>query len=98
MRLGLPHPGPPAKGLRPTVTKRQEKIRVYKKIKQVRKLIDLSGKEIRLEVDGGITVDNIAKVARAGADTFVAGSSIFKSNNYEKTINLMRDELAKIEK
>ena len=70
----------------------------YKKIEQVRKLIDQSGKKIRLEVDGGITVNNIAKVASAGADTFVAGSSIFKSNNYEKTIKSMRDQLANIEK
>lgn len=70
----------------------------YKKIAQVKKLIDETGKEIRLEVDGGITVDNIAKIAEAGADTFVAGSSIFKSDNYTKTINAMRNELAILEK
>ena len=70
----------------------------YKKIEQVRKLIDSSGKEIRLEVDGGITIDNIAKIASAGADTFVAGSSIFKSNDYAATIKEMRVQLAKIQK
>ena len=70
----------------------------YKKIAQVKKLIDETGKEIRLEVDGGITVDNIAKIADAGADTFVAGSSIFKTDNYTKTINAMRNELATLEK
>ena len=70
----------------------------YKKIEQVRKLIDLAGKEIRLEVDGGITIDNIAKIATAGADTFVAGSSIFKSNDYAATIKAMKDQLAEIKK
>ena len=70
----------------------------YKKIEQVRKLIDSAGKEIRLEVDGGITIDNIAKIASAGADTFVAGSSIFKSNDYAATIKAMKSQLAKIKK
>ena len=70
----------------------------YKKIEQVRKLIDSSGKEIRLEVDGGITIDNIAKIASAGADTFVAGSSIFKSNDYAATIKAMKGQLAEIKK
>ena len=70
----------------------------YKKIEQVRKLIDSVGKEIRLEVDGGITIDNIAKIANAGADTFVAGSSIFKSNDYAATIKAMKGQLAEIQK
>ena len=66
----------------------------YKKIQQVRSLIDNSGKKIRLEVDGGINIDNIDKVAAAGADTFVAGSAIFKSNDYAKTIKLMKEKLS----
>ena len=66
----------------------------YKKIQQVRSLIDDSGKQIRLEVDGGINIDNIDKVAAAGADTFVAGSAIFKSNDYAKTIKLMKEKLS----
>ena len=70
----------------------------YKKIEQVRKLIDSAGKEIRLEFDGGITIDNIAKIASAGADTFVAGSSIFKSNDYAATIKAMKGQLAEIKK
>ena len=58
----------------------------YKKIAQVKKLIDETGKEIRLEVDGGITVDNIAKIADAGADTFVLGSQpLFASGTYTET-------------
>lgn len=64
------------------------------KLKKVRKLIDESGRDIRLEVDGGIGVDNIAEVARAGADMFVAGSAIFGSGDYQATINRMRTELA----
>ena len=65
-----------------------------KKIEQVRKLIDQSGRDIRLEVDGGIKADNIARVARAGADTFVAGSAIFGSPDYQAAIDAMRAELA----
>jgi ribulose-phosphate 3-epimerase len=68
----------------------------YNKISLVRKLIDKTGKDIRLEVDGGINLDNIAKVASAGADTFVAGSSIFNSKDYEKTIKSMRDLLSQV--
>ena len=68
----------------------------YNKISLVRELIDKSGKDIRLEVDGGINLDNIAKVASAGADTFVAGSSIFNSKDYEKTIKSMRDLLSQV--
>lgn len=65
------------------------------KCRQVRKLIDVSGKEIRLEIDGGVKVDNIREVAAAGADTFVAGSAIFNTRDYKATIDAMRAELAK---
>ena len=65
-----------------------------KKIAAVRQLIDASGREIMLEVDGGIKVDNIAEVARAGADTFVAGSAIFGKPDYKATIDAMRKLLA----
>jgi ribulose-phosphate 3-epimerase len=65
------------------------------KCRQVRKLIDASGKDIRLEVDGGVKIDNICEVAEAGADTFVAGSAIFSTDNYKTTIDAMRAELAK---
>jgi ribulose-phosphate 3-epimerase len=65
------------------------------KIARVRELIDRSGREIRLEVDGGVKVDNIAAVAAAGADTFVAGSAIFGSKDYRATIAAMRAEIAK---
>jgi ribulose-phosphate 3-epimerase len=66
------------------------------KLAQVRKLIDESGYDIRLEVDGGVTVENIAQVAAAGADTFVAGSAIFNTPDYQQTIDKMRAELASI--
>ena len=66
----------------------------YKKISLVRELIDKSGNNIRLEVDGGVNLDNIIRVARAGADTFVAGSAIFNSDNYQDTINSMKDLLS----
>ena len=65
-----------------------------RKIERVRKLIDASGRDIRLEVDGGIKVDNIRRVADAGADTFVAGSAIFGQKDYRKVIDAMRAELA----
>ena len=65
-----------------------------RKIEEARRFIDDSGLSIRLEVDGGIKVDNIAEVARAGADTFVAGSAIFGSGDYASTITAMRRELA----
>ena len=65
-----------------------------KKIAAVRQMIDASGREIMLEVDGGIKVDNIAEVARAGADTFVAGSAIFGKPDYKATIDAMRNQLA----
>ncbi|WP_394781825.1 ribulose-phosphate 3-epimerase [Undibacterium sp.] len=67
-----------------------------KKIAAVRKLIDDSGRDIMLEVDGGIKVDNIAAAAQAGADTFVAGSAIFGKPDYAAVINAMRAELAGI--
>jgi ribulose-phosphate 3-epimerase len=66
-----------------------------KKIERVRKLIDSSGRDIRLEVDGGIKVDNIRRAADAGADTFVAGSAIFGKPDYKAVIDAMRAELAK---
>ena len=66
-----------------------------RKIERLRKLIDASGRDIRLEVDGGIKVDNIRRVADAGADTFVAGSAIFGQPNYKQVIDAMRAELAR---
>mgnify|MGYP001325848722 FL=1 len=63
------------------------------KITKVREMIDRSGREIRLEVDGGVKVDNIAAVAAAGADTFVAGSAIFGAKDYRATIAAMREEI-----
>ncbi|QKQ24572.1 ribulose-phosphate 3-epimerase [Candidatus Ruthia endofausta] len=65
------------------------------KCQKVRKLIDASGRKIRLEIDGGIKIDNIREVAKAGADTFVAGSAIFSTDDYKATIDAMRIELAK---
>jgi ribulose-phosphate 3-epimerase len=64
------------------------------KIAAARRLIDASGHDIRLEVDGGVKVDNIGRIARAGADTFVAGSAIFASKDYRATIDAMRREIA----
>jgi ribulose-phosphate 3-epimerase len=64
------------------------------KIAKVRELIDRSGRDIRLEVDGGVKVDNIAAVAAAGADTFVAGSAIFGAKDYRATIAAMREQIA----
>ena len=63
-----------------------------RKIEQARKIIDRTGRDIRLEVDGGIKVDNIRRVADAGADTFVAGSAIFGQTDYAKVIDAMRTE------
>ncbi len=60
------------------------------KLKTVRQMIDASGYDIRLEVDGGVKVDNIGEIARAGADAFVAGSAIFNSGDYANTITKMR--------
>ncbi len=66
-----------------------------RKIERARRLIDASGRDIRLEVDGGIKIDNIRRVADAGADTFVAGSAIFNAPDYKTVIDAMRAELAK---
>jgi|TARA_B110001454_G_scaffold52511_1_gene51364 ribulose-phosphate 3-epimerase len=63
------------------------------KINKVRKIIDSSGNNIRLEVDGGVKIQNIKEIATAGADTFVAGSAIFNSNNYSETISAMKAEI-----
>ena len=65
------------------------------KLRQVRKLIDASGFDIRLEIDGGVKTDNIREIKAAGADTFVAGSAIFSQPDYKKVIDDMRAELAK---
>ena len=65
------------------------------KLARARKMIDASGRDIRLEVDGGVKVDNIGRIAAAGADTFVAGSAIFGSKDYAKTIAAMRAEIAR---
>jgi len=74
---------------------------VLDKLREARKIIDNSGRSVRLEIDGGVKVDNIAEVAAAGADTFVAGSAIFGAakdsdpNTYDSVIKAMRAELAK---
>ncbi len=68
---------------------------VLDKLRQARKIIDASDNDIRLEIDGGVKVGNIREIAEAGADTFVAGSAIFGSDDYQVTINAMRNELAK---
>lgn len=68
------------------------------KLAEARELIDASGRDIRLEIDGGVKVDNIAEIARAGADTFVAGSAIFNSPDYAQTIAAMREQLAGVRK
>ena len=64
------------------------------KLRTVRKMIDESGRDIRLEIDGGVKIDNIREIAEAGADTFVAGSAIFNTDDYKATIDAMRAELA----
>ena len=64
------------------------------KLRQARKIIDDSGLEIRLEIDGGVKVDNIGEIAAAGADTFVAGSAIFGSKDYAETIAAMKANIA----
>jgi ribulose-phosphate 3-epimerase len=65
------------------------------KLRQARDIIDESGRDIRLEIDGGVKVDNIGEIAAAGADTFVAGSAIFGSADYAATIAAMKAEIAK---
>lgn len=66
------------------------------KLRQARKIIDDSGLDIRLEIDGGVGIQNIREIAEAGADTFVAGSAIFNTDDYKSTIDAMRAELAKV--
>lgn len=68
------------------------------KLREARALIDASGYNIRLEVDGGVSEKNIADIAAAGADTFVAGSAIFGKQDYKVAIDAMRSELAKVER
>ncbi|MBL8539460.1 MAG: ribulose-phosphate 3-epimerase [Betaproteobacteria bacterium] len=74
-----------------------------RKLRAVRSRIDASGRDIRLEIDGGVKVDNIAEIARAGADTFVAGSAVFGAGNksdphrYDSVIGELRAELSKVE-
>ncbi|MGF1782169.1 ribulose-phosphate 3-epimerase [Vibrio fluvialis] len=67
------------------------------KLRAVRKLIDDSGRDIRLEIDGGVKVDNIREIAAAGADMFVAGSAIFGQPDYKAVVDAMRAELARVE-
>ena len=67
----------------------------YDKIIEVREMIDAINPSIRLEVDGGLNLDNIGKAAKSGADTFVAGSAIFNSENYKTTISQMREIISK---
>jgi ribulose-phosphate 3-epimerase len=64
-----------------------------RKLREARERIDASGRNVRLEIDGGVKVDNIGEIARAGADTFVAGSAIFGSKDYGATIKAMRKEI-----
>jgi len=64
-----------------------------RKLREARARIDASGRSVRLEIDGGVKVDNIGDIARAGADTFVAGSAIFGSKDYAATIKAMRKEI-----
>jgi ribulose-phosphate 3-epimerase len=66
-----------------------------RKVERLRKVIDASGRDIRLEVDGGVKVDNIRRIADAGADTFVAGSAIFGQADYKAVIDAMRAELSR---
>ena len=68
------------------------------KLREARRIIDESGYNIRLEIDGGVKVDNIREIAEAGADTFVAGSAIFNTEDYKATIDAMRAELDKVSK
>ena len=67
----------------------------FDKIEEVREMIDAVNPSIRLEVDGGINLENIGKAAKSGADTFVAGSAIFNSKNYKQTISQMREIISK---
>jgi ribulose-phosphate 3-epimerase len=67
---------------------------VLPKVQEARALIDASGLDIRLEIDGGVTADNIAEIAAAGADTFVAGSAIYGKDDYKQAVDAMRKALA----
>lgn len=66
------------------------------KLRKARQIIGESGRDIRLEIDGGVKIDNIREIAEAGADTFVAGSAIFGTEDYRATVQAMRGELAKV--
>jgi ribulose-phosphate 3-epimerase len=66
-----------------------------KKLEKARRIIEASGRDIRLEIDGGVKIDNIRQIADAGADTFVAGSAIFGKPDYKAVIDAMRAELAR---
>ena len=68
------------------------------KLQQVRQLIEQSGLDIRLEIDGGVKIDNIQQIAQAGADTFVAGSAIFNCDDYKARIDQMRAQLAQVQR
>ena len=67
---------------------------VFDKLKYAREIIDKSKYDVRLEIDGGVKVENIQKIAKAGADTFVAGSAIFGADDYKSTIKMMREKIA----
>ena len=69
-------------------------LHVLDKLRRIRGMIDASGRDIRLEVDGGVKIGNIAAIADAGADTFVAGSAIFDTDDYVETINAFRSALS----
>ena len=68
------------------------------KLREARRMIDASGLDIRLEIDGGVKVDNIGEIAAAGADTFVAGSAIFGADDYAATIAAMKSEIEKAQR
>jgi ribulose-phosphate 3-epimerase len=68
---------------------------VLDKLRRTREMIDRSGRDVRLEIDGGVKVDNIGEIAAAGADTFVAGSALFGSADYRETISRMRAEISR---
>ena len=68
----------------------------HEKLRQARAMIEQSGRDIRLEIDGGVKIDNIAEIAASGADTFVAGSAIFGADDYRNTIDLMKSEIASL--
>ena len=69
--------------------------KTLEKLRIVRNLIDSRNLQTRLEIDGGVKIENIKEIASAGADTFVAGSAIFNTDDYKKTIDKMRSELSK---